>query len=79
MFLQYVKTQFGKSVKVLRSDNGTEFVNSVCDAMFKDLGIIHQRSCPYTPQQNGVVKRKHRCILEVTRALKFQAKIPLRF
>lgn len=79
VFLQYVKTQFGKIVKVLRSDNGTEFVNSVCTTMFQDLGIIHQKSCPYTPQQNGVAERKHKHLLEVTRALRFQAKIPLRF
>ncbi|XP_015164024.1 uncharacterized protein [Solanum tuberosum] len=79
VFLQYVKTQFGKSVKVLRPDNGTEFVNSVCAQLFKDLGIIHQRSCPYTPQQNGVAEMKHRHLLEVTRALRFQAKIPLKY
>ncbi|XP_055831032.1 uncharacterized protein LOC129900095 [Solanum dulcamara] len=42
-------------------------------------GIIHQRSCPYTPQQNDVAGRKHRHLLEVTRALRFQAKIPIRF
>ncbi|XP_055812079.1 uncharacterized protein LOC129881995 [Solanum dulcamara] len=76
---KYTKNQFDKVVKVLRSDNGTEFVNSVCDNMFKTLGIIHQRSCPYTPQQNGVAERKHRHLLEVTRALGFQAKIPIRF
>ncbi|XP_055803621.1 uncharacterized protein LOC129872729 [Solanum dulcamara] len=75
----YTKNQFGKVVKVLRSDNGTEFVNSVCDDMFKALGIIHQRSCPYTPQQNGVAERKHRHLLKVTRALRFQAKIPIRY
>ncbi|XP_055814406.1 uncharacterized protein LOC129884055 [Solanum dulcamara] len=75
----YTKNQFDKVVKVLRSDNGTEFVNSVCDNIFKTLGIIYQRSCPYTPQQNRVTERKHRHLLEVTRALKFQAKIPIRF
>ncbi|XP_049398958.1 uncharacterized protein LOC125862879 [Solanum stenotomum] len=78
-FLLFIKTQFGRSVKVLMSDNGTEFVNSVCDAMFKEMGIIHQRSCPYTPQQNGVAERKHRHLLEVTRAIRFQASIPLRY
>ncbi|XP_055803840.1 uncharacterized protein LOC129872909 [Solanum dulcamara] len=37
---KYTKNQFGKVVKVLRSDNGTEFVNSVCDSMFKALGMF---------------------------------------
>jgi len=52
---------------------------NVCTTMFQELGIIHQRSCPYTPQQNGVAERKHRHLLEVTRALRFQGKIPLKY
>ncbi|XP_055814401.1 uncharacterized protein LOC129884050 [Solanum dulcamara] len=52
---------------------------NLCDSMFKALYIIHQRSCPYTPQQNGVAERKHIHLLEVTRALRFQGKIPIRF
>ncbi|KAH0780949.1 hypothetical protein KY290_000547 [Solanum tuberosum] len=79
VFLQFVKTQFGKIVKVFRFDNGTEFLNSVCTKLFKDMRIIHQRSCLYTPQQNVVAERKHRHLLEVTRALRFQANIPLQY
>ncbi|XP_016546143.1 uncharacterized protein LOC107846212 [Capsicum annuum] len=78
-FIAYVKRQFNKCVKVIRSDNGTEFINSVCDSVFKSKGIIHQTSCAYNPQQNGVAERKHKHILEVCRAIRLQGYIPLKF
>lgn len=46
---------------------------------FQDKEIIHQRSCPYTLQRNGVVERKHKYLLETARALLFQSKLPIRF
>ena len=78
-FISMVKTQFGVNVKCIRTDNGTEFVNSQVSSLFKECGIIHQSSCVYTPQQNGIVERKHRSILDMARALRFQASIPLKY
>ena len=43
---------------------------------FYDHGIIHQSSCPHTPQQNGVAECKMHHLLEVTRALKFNVCVP---
>lgn len=57
-FLTYVNTQFHTSVQVLRSDNGTEFMNKSLASELHKLGIVHQSSCPYSPQQNGIVERK---------------------
>lgn len=54
---------------MLRSDNGTEYVNSRFKSYFTDFGIIHQTTCPYTPEQNGLSERKNRHIIETTRAL----------
>lgn len=54
-------------------------MNTNCSELFKELGIIHQTSCAYTPQQNGIAERKHRHILEITRAIRFQANIPIMF
>lgn len=46
---------------------------------FNEYGVIHQRSCVGTPQQNGVVERKHHHLLEVSRAFRFQVHLPLKF
>ncbi|GKA99135.1 putative RNA-directed DNA polymerase [Tanacetum coccineum] len=67
--IKLIFTQFGKKVKIVRSDNGTEFINNKLSGLFNYLGIIHQTSCAYTPQQNGIVKRKHRHLLNVARSL----------
>ncbi|XP_060215361.1 uncharacterized protein LOC132642105 [Lycium barbarum] len=66
-------------VKCLRTDNGTEFLNEQVSSLLKDHGMLHQTSCVYTPQQNGVVERRHRTILDMARALRFQAHMPLKF
>ena len=59
----------------LRSDNGLEFFNKNC----QKLGIHHQSSCAYTPQQNGVMERKHRHIVENGLTLLAQASLPLKY
>ncbi|KAL2250242.1 UNVERIFIED_CONTAM: Retrovirus-related Pol polyprotein from transposon RE1 [Sesamum indicum] len=78
-FITMVETQFAAKVKVIHSDNGSEFLNIHCATMCQRLGIIHQTSCVYTPQQNGRIERKHRQLLNIARALMFQAALPLRF
>lgn len=55
-FMLLVNTQFGVKVQVVRTDNGIEFFNSKCNFLFTSLGIIHQSSCAYTPQQISVVE-----------------------
>lgn len=44
-------------MKVITSDNGSEFVNKSCTSFFNKLGIIHQRLCTHTPQKNGVAEK----------------------
>lgn len=76
-FISLTLRQFEKHVKIVRSDNGTEFTCLTNE--FKEKGIIHQTSCVGTPQQNGRVERKHRHILNVARALLFQSSLPIKF
>nr|KYP51592.1 Copia protein [Cajanus cajan] len=76
-FFSFVKTQFNTNIANIRVDNGREFF-SMRD-FFTQQGTTYQHSCTYTPQQNGVVERKHRRILASARALRFQAHLPLQF
>nr|CBL54154.1 hypothetical protein [Beta vulgaris subsp. maritima] len=78
-FLKMVKTQYGKQVKVIRSDNAFEFEDNQCKALYADQGVVHQTSCVDRPQQNGRAERKHRNILEMSRALRFQAGLALKY
>ena len=73
LFYQYVATQFDKKIKILRSDNGGEYINHDLHQFLSQHGINHQTTCTYTPQQNGVVERKNRHLLEVVRAFLFDA------
>jgi Integrase core domain len=75
-FYKMVETQYGKRVKILRSDNGTYYTNQSMQAFLRSEGIVHQTTCVNTPEQNGVVERKNRHILEVTRCLLFSTNVP---
>ena len=70
---------FLPQLQTIRSDNDTEFLSSVFQTWLRTHGIFHQRSCVSTPQQNGIVERKHRQLLDVARALRFQSHLPLSF
>ncbi|KAJ9552385.1 hypothetical protein OSB04_016430 [Centaurea solstitialis] len=78
-FHKMIENQFGKRIKRIRSDNGGEFTSHVMTGFYNQHGILFETTCPHTPQQNGVVERKHRHLLETARALRFEAKLPKRF
>lgn len=66
---ELVENQTGKKVKCLRTDNGLEFCNTKFDAYCKKHGIDRNRTCAYTPQQNGVAERMNRTVMEKVRCL----------
>lgn len=72
-FITMIQNQFHVTPKFVRSDNGPEFMLS---DFYASLGILHQKICVETPQQNVRVERKHQHILNVGRALLFQSKLP---
>ena len=63
----------------MRSDNAMELCEGDLKKFFTKHGILHQTSCTETSQQNGVVERKHRHLLETARALFFQSKVPAQY
>ena len=75
-FYHMICTQFQTQLRILRIDNGREYVNTEIHKFFASKGIIHQTSCPDTPQQNGVAERKNITLLEITRAIMLESHIP---
>jgi len=64
-----VEKQSGRTVKIVRSDNGGEFVSFSFNKYFKELGIIHQTTIPHSPMQNGVAEREMRILEESITAM----------
>ncbi|RVW90513.1 Retrovirus-related Pol polyprotein from transposon TNT 1-94 [Vitis vinifera] len=63
----------------LRTDSGGEYLSTEFQAFLAFKGIIHQRSCPSTPQQNGVAERTNRHLLDVVRTLLLESSVPSMF
>ena len=80
-FISLTEKQFPSCpVLTVRTDNALELgLSHTTSAYFVSKGIVHQTSCAHTPQQNGVVERKHKHLLETSRALLFQSNLPKRF
>ena len=74
---KYVERYFNRKVKVVQSDWGGEYRS--LNKFFQTCGITHHVSCPHTPQQNGIVERKHRHLVETGLALLNHAHIPLQY
>ncbi|KAG5867731.1 hypothetical protein JTB14_010141 [Gonioctena quinquepunctata] len=71
-----IKRQTG-NIKIVRSDNGTEYVNHSFKDHFKKEGIIHETSASYTPEQNGKAERDLRSIVESARSMLTQSGLPI--
>ena len=74
-----IHTQFNTSICILRSDNAKEYFSTSFSSFMSSHGILHQSSCAYTPQHNGVVEHKNRHLVETTRTLPLHHKVPQRF
>jgi transposase InsO family protein len=78
-FLRRAQTEFELKVKKIRSDNGSEFKNFQVEDYLEEKGIKHELSTPYTPQQNGIVERKNRKLIDMARTMLGEYKTLERF
>ncbi|GJV45706.1 retrovirus-related pol polyprotein from transposon TNT 1-94 [Tanacetum coccineum] len=75
-FLTLVQRGLHAQVTTVRTDKGTKFLNKTLHAYFAKEGIIHETSTAQTPEQNGVVERWNRTVVEAARTMLSAAKVP---
>lgn len=74
-----VNEKFGNSIKIVRTDNSTEYVNADFENFLKQSGIRFQTTTPHTPQQNGLAERMNRTIVEKARCMLFGSNLDKSF
>lgn len=65
------------SVQKLQSDNRKEFKNEVLQSFLQSVGISHNFSAVRTPQQNGVIEKRNRTLVEAARTMFAYSELPL--
>ncbi|GJS61094.1 integrase, catalytic region, zinc finger, CCHC-type containing protein [Tanacetum coccineum] len=75
-FVNQVQRNLKASIMTIRTDNGTEFKNEKLRSFYAKLGIVHKTSIARTPQQNGVVERRNRTLVEAARTMLIFSKAP---
>lgn len=74
-----VERSMNQKLKVLRTDNGGEYVSAEFQSYLKKEGVRHELTVPKTPEQNGVAERMNRTLVESVRAMLADARLPHRF
>ncbi|GJT67281.1 integrase, catalytic region, zinc finger, CCHC-type containing protein [Tanacetum coccineum] len=76
-FLKQIQVGLNKTVRYIQTDNGTEFVNQVMSKYYEGVGIFHQKFVLRTPQQNDIVERRNRTLVEAARTMLIFSKAPM--
>ncbi|GJT50981.1 retrovirus-related pol polyprotein from transposon TNT 1-94 [Tanacetum coccineum] len=63
------ENQRGKKIQILRSDRGGEYFSTEFSFYCESQSLIHQKTTPYTPQQNGVAERKNKVLQDMINAI----------
>lgn len=75
-FKSLIELETGERIKTFRTDRGGEFVSQEFNSFCDNSGIKRHLTAPYMPQQNGVVERRNRTLLEMTRSMLKHMKLP---
>ncbi|GJW28328.1 retrovirus-related pol polyprotein from transposon TNT 1-94 [Tanacetum coccineum] len=67
--IKKIQVRLNATVRNVRTDNGTKFVNQTIRDFYENVSILHQTSVARTPQQNGVVERRNRTLVEAARTM----------
>ncbi|GJT15941.1 retrovirus-related pol polyprotein from transposon TNT 1-94 [Tanacetum coccineum] len=75
-FFNQVQRNFKAQILTIQTNYGTEFKNEKLRTFYSKLGIVHKTSIARTPQQNGVVERRNRTLVEAARTMLIFSKAP---
>jgi transposase InsO family protein len=79
MFHKHAESHTGRKLKVLRADNGREYLSNDFRAYLSKYGIKHQLTIAYTSQKNGVAEHMNRTLMSLMRAMMHQRGVEKRF
>nr|GEX04874.1 putative ribonuclease H-like domain-containing protein [Tanacetum cinerariifolium] len=78
-FITGIENQLSLKVKIIRSNNKTEFKNHDLNQFYRMKGIKREFSVARTPQQNGIAERKNRTLIEAVRTMLADSLLPIPF
>ncbi|KAI3715526.1 hypothetical protein L6452_22511 [Arctium lappa] len=76
-FIKRIQVRLQLPVRTIHSDNDTEFKNDTLQSYLTSVGISHNFSAAYAPQQNGIVERKNHTLVEAARTMLAYSDLPM--
>ncbi|GJV88061.1 retrovirus-related pol polyprotein from transposon TNT 1-94 [Tanacetum coccineum] len=76
-YIKNILVCLNATVRNIRTDNGTKFINQTLRDFYENVSILHQTSVARTPQQNGIVKRRNRTLVEAAHTMLIFLNAPL--
>lgn len=76
-YVPWYERQSSSQIKIFRSDNAKEFVGEYVSNFLRCLGIIHQKTVPFTPAHNSIAERMNRTMLNKLRVTLHDTKLPI--